>query len=239
MNKPDEIKSRLQVNLAQLHSRIAAACAMAGRDATSVQLVAVTKTATVPIIESLIQCGEKHLGENRPQQLIERARSLVTSSDLQWHLIGQLQANKIRSVLPHVTLIHSVDSLKLLQRIGRIASELQLFPRVLLQVNISGEESKSGFSADQLRTQWEELCEVESVQLAGLMTMAPLTEETDVIRQTFRGLRELRDELQANGSNVELRELSMGMSHDFEIAIEEGATLIRVGSLIFEGCLPS
>lgn len=240
----------LQANLKQLRTRMAAACARSGREINSVQLVAVTKSASVDAIAGLMQCGQLVLAENRPQQLIERATLLnplvattVCSTEFhsadaktQWHLIGQLQSNKIRSILPWVQMIHSIESLKQLIRVNRIAGELGLTPTVLLEVNISGENSKGGFSPDQLLAEWEAIRELKQVRTTGLMTMAPFTEDLEQIRNTFRGLREFRDQLVDAAPGHALPELSMGMSHDFEIAIEEGATLIRVGSLLFEGC---
>jgi len=235
---------RLRENLQQVQQRMASACLRGERDASTVRLVAVTKSVDMPVIQDLIQCGQCVLGENRPQQLIQRAAILESLTShpetaLQWHLIGQLQSNKIRSVLPRAAMIHSIDSVTLLNRISRIAKELGLVPRLLLQVNISGETSKSGFTPNALRDAWEEIQQIEHVELAGFMTMAPLTDEEQSIRQTFRGLRELRDELQCRADRIILKELSMGMSHDFEIAIEEGATLVRVGTSLFEGCEPS
>lgn len=242
MSEQNALLARLTSNLHGLELRIQDACQRSDRQRESVQLVAVTKSVPLATIAALVQCGPALLGENRPQQLVERARVLQMEKDsgnrppVQWHLIGQLQRNKIRSVLPWTSLIHSVESPSQLQQIGRIAGELSLRPRVLVQVNVSGEESKSGFSPASVREAWEGLTQIGNVDLAGLMTMAPLTDDQAVIRDSFRGLRELRDELQLRTPHIPLQELSMGMSHDFEIAIEEGATFIRVGSLLFEGC---
>ncbi|WP_437186317.1 YggS family pyridoxal phosphate-dependent enzyme [Planctomicrobium sp. SH668] len=234
-----ESLQKIRQNLDSLNQRIEAACTRAHRSVSDVRLIAVTKYASIEHVVTLLMCGHQVLGENRPQQLIERSRHFqqteVTSNPIEWHLIGQLQSNKIRSVLPDAAMIHSVESLSQLQRIGRIAGELSLTPNVLLQVNVSGEQTKSGFEPETLRAEWEQLTAVPNIAIQGLMTMAPLTEDSEAIRLTFRGLCELRNELRALGSQVELPELSMGMSHDFEIAIEEGATLIRVGSAVFDG----
>jgi len=243
MSEEDELQIQLRENLTSLEQRIRAACTRAGRLRSDVQLVAVTKSVSLSVAMALHRCGQRHLGENRPQQLVERARAMqekgASSQTLEaphWHLIGQLQSNKIRSVLPWTTMIHSVDSFRQLQRISRVAEELSFCPRVLLQVNISGEASKSGFDPNVIRSEWRNLLRVSHVELAGLMTMAPLTEEEADIRHSFRGLRELRDELREMTPEWPGTELSMGMSHDFEIAIEEGATLVRIGSLLFAGC---
>jgi pyridoxal phosphate enzyme (YggS family) len=227
----------IRTNLARVRNRIAEAAIRAGRSPDQIRLVAVTKYASLEAIRHLIALGETQLGENRPQQLISRAALFADTcpSPLAWHLIGQLQRNKVRAVLPSAAMIHSVDSFPLLERISQIARELNLVPQILLQVNISEETSKSGFPAEELRSRWSELGQVPNVELAGLMAMAPLTEDEELIRSTFRGLRELRDGLRSESPGIPLNELSMGMSHDFPIAIEEGATLVRLGSVLFEG----
>lgn len=238
------LQAQVQANLNGVRQRISAACTRTGRTLNEVQLVAVTKYATLEAVTALVQCGHAMLGENRPQQLIARAASLASvgaipagaSAKLRWHLIGPLQSNKIRSVLPWTAMIHSIESIGQLQRVSRIADELGLTPEVLIQVNVSGETTKGGISPSQLRMEWPQFCLIRQVKLSGLMTMAPLTDDSAVIRHTFRGLRELRDELHERSPATGLTELSMGMSHDFEIAIEEGATLVRIGSLLFEGC---
>lgn len=232
-----ELHSVLADNLAAVRSRMAAACRRAGRDPSAVRLVAVAKYADWSWVRALVDLGQRDLAENRPQQLVERAARLAEEapeSGARWHLIGHLQRNKVRPVLPAAGLIHSVDSLKLLQRVGVIGAELQLHPRVLLEVNVSGEASKDGFTPESLEREWEALAAVEGVDVAGLMTMAPESDDPEAARPTFEGLRGLRDRLQARGP-WELAELSMGMSGDFETAIESGATLVRIGSRLFEG----
>lgn len=231
------MSDRLTSNWTAVQAEIAATCSRANRPVDSVRLVAVTKYAEMDWVRGLVALGQATLGENRPQQLIERAGSL---SGAEWHLIGHLQRNKVRAVLPFTACIHSVDSLKLLARIGEIAGELGLTPRVLLEVNVSGEESKDGFSAETVRSDWPQIQAVENVAVAGLMTMAPLTDDSETARPVFRRLRELRDELQRSARpGTSLTELSMGMSGDFAVAIEEGSTLVRVGSRLFEGLSPA
>jgi pyridoxal phosphate enzyme (YggS family) len=228
------LSARLQANLDQVQRRMADACARTGRPPESVRLVAVTKTAPLPAIRALLNLGQTTLGENRPQQLLERADLLRGAPVLpHWHLIGQLQRNKVRSLLPAVELIHSVDSLKLLQRIGEVAGELGRRAAVLLQANVSGEANKQGFAPEELERDWDAIQSIPNIDIQGLMTMAPLTEDETLIRGAFRGLRQLRDELQARSPAMSLSELSMGMSGDFELAIEEGATLVRLGSVLF------
>ncbi len=221
-------------NLLRVNADIATACVRSGRLPDDVTLVAVTKYAELPWVRRLIELGVRNLAENRPQQLIERFEAL--RGDIRWHLIGHLQRNKVRPVLPLAVLIHSVDSLRLLERISAVAAELSLTPRVLLEVNVSGEASKGGFSIAELTSQWDALQAIPLVQIAGLMTMAPLANDSKAARPVFRKLRLLRDELAQRATlSTKLTELSMGMSSDFQIAIEEGATLVRVGSRLFEG----
>ncbi len=230
------IEQQIAANLADVEERMAAACARAGRERDSVQLIAVTKYAAWEWVEALVELGVRRLGESRPQQLIERSERLPADAGVEWHLIGHLQRNKVRPMLPRVASIHSVDAFKLLDRIELIAGELNFSPRLLLEVNLSGEASKDGFSAKELQTRGEDLLKYSQARITGLMTMAPHTEDESAVRAAFRNLRRLRDELQRQSeSRLPLPELSMGMSGDFEIAIEEGATHIRIGSQLFEG----
>jgi pyridoxal phosphate enzyme (YggS family) len=176
-------------------------------------------------------------GENRPQQLAERQQLLP---DVEWHLIGQLQRNKVKLALQHASLIHSVDSVRLLERIAVVAQELNQIPRILIQVNLSREESKSGFDAATIRAEWNDVVSfADRVHIEGFMTMAAEADDPDAARPVFRELRELRDELRdlpaSKAKGLTLSELSMGMSGDFIPAIEEGATLVRIGSRLFEG----
>lgn len=226
-------RDQLERNLADVRARIEAACAKAGRDPHEVTLVAVTKYAELQWVRELVEMGHTELGESRPQQLVERVEQLPAEID--WHMIGHLQRNKVRRVLPIARLIHSVDSLRLLAAIDRIAGEDDLRPRVLLEVNVSGEEAKHGFAPAEVREQWNTIASYERVEIGGLMAMAPRVDHPADARPYFRRLRELRDELAATPTAATLPELSMGMSGDFDIAIEEGATLVRVGSGLFEG----
>ena len=222
-------------NLANVTAEITAACTRVGRSPNEVQIVAVTKYAQPAWIERLIELGVRELGESRPQQLVQRAGQFAT--DVRWHLIGHLQRNKVKPVLPQTVLIHSVDSLRLLERISEVAAELSLCPRVLLEVNVADEASKDGLLAAELRSQWPAFQAVSHVEIAGLMTMAPLADNPEAARPIFRGLRQLRDELATTAApQVRLTELSMGMSGDFAVAIEEGTTIVRIGSRLFD-CL--
>ncbi|HUQ72936.1 MAG TPA: YggS family pyridoxal phosphate-dependent enzyme [Planctomycetaceae bacterium] len=217
----------LRCNLAAIHACIADACQQAGRPADAVQLVAVTKYAEMESIRALYDLGHRDFGESRPQQLVERAKQLP--DDVRWHLIGHLQRNKAALVLPYVSLIHSVDSLRLIEQLDRDAARLNLSPRVLLEVNVSGEASKDGFDPDALRAAWPQL--QSHVRITGLMTMAPQTDDPAAARPVFARLRALRDELATDA--LPLPDLSMGMSGDYPAAIAEGATIVRVGSAVF------
>ncbi len=234
---PDEVirsaASTIGKNLSAVQSAVEAACRRAGRSPNEVTLVAVVKYARLEWVEALRHLGVNQLGESRPQQLLQRAQLLP--KDICWHLVGHLQRNKVQKVLPVAHLIHSVDSLRLLDRIDQVAAQTGLEPRVLLQVNISGEATKHGFAPEMLRAEADRLRSFENVRIVGLMTMAPWSADAEQTRPIFRGLRELRDELAVRAAPLELTELSMGMSRDFEVAVEEGATLIRIGSRLFDG----
>jgi hypothetical protein len=228
------IDQTVTANCRAVRQRIGAACARVGRDPADVTLVAVTKYAQLEWVRALVRAGETQLGESRPQQLAARAGEL--RGEVQWHLIGPLQRNKVRLALPVASLIHSVDSVRLLDSIDRIAGELDLAPRVLLEVNLTGDEAKHGFDRAELVTAREQLLSFRQVRIEGLMTMAAYSDDPESARTTFAALRELRDELHSRAPQFFLLpHLSMGMSGDFEVAIEEGATLIRVGSALWEG----
>jgi PLP dependent protein len=217
-------------NLAKVRQAISEAERAAGRPDGSVQLVAVTKTHSVDVIQEAIDAGQLIFGENRVQEA--RAKIPELSSRVQWHLIGHLQSNKVRIALPLFQLVHGVDSVELLTDIDRIAAELGLFPRVLLQVNVAGEASKFGFSPAKLVEQIETIAACKRANIEGLMTIPPLALSAEHSRRYFAALRELRDQL-ARESGFALPELSMGMSGDYQVAIAEGATIVRVGTAIF------
>lgn len=229
-----DVASIVAENLADVRGEIAAACDRAGRDPDAVTLVAVTKYADLVWVRALLAAGHWSLGESRPQQLVERAE-LLADKVPEWHMVGHLQRNKVRRTLPVATWTHSVDSLRLLEAIERIAAEDDLRPRVLIEVNVGGEDSKEGFSIDGIRDAWDDVSKCEHVEVGGLMTMPPQS-EPDEVRACFRRLRELRDEL-ADRSHGEqpLPHLSMGTSGDYPIAVEEGATMVRVGRTLFRG----
>jgi pyridoxal phosphate enzyme (YggS family) len=219
--------------LARIEERLAAACARAGRRRSEVTLVAVTKTISAEVAARLPRLGVSDLGENRPQELWRKAAALP--GDVRWHLVGHLQRNKVERTLPLATLIHAVDSVRLLKAIEAEAARQDRNVEVLLEVNASGEASKQGFLPGELPDLAAELSAIKHVRLRGLMTMAAL-QEPQACRPTFALLRRLRDQLRPHAGDVhDLHHLSMGMSNDFEVAIEEGATLVRLGTVLFEG----
>jgi pyridoxal phosphate enzyme (YggS family) len=217
-------------NLMRVREQIAHAAAKAGSVADEVALVAITKTHPADKVREAIEAGQTLFGESRVQEA--RAKIPELPSNLRWHFVGHLQKNKIRHALPLFELIHGVDSLALAQDMNRIAEEEGMHPRVLLEVNVTGEGSKFGFSSDKLREQMEELLALPRLSILGLMTIPPLAEEGEASRKYFVRLRELRDRLQTD-FRVDLAQLSMGMTQDFSVAVEEGATLVRVGTAIF------
>jgi pyridoxal phosphate enzyme (YggS family) len=224
----------LTSNLAAVRDRIDAACERAGRASAAVTLVAVTKYAQVQWLHGLYELGCRDFGESRPQQLVQRAVELP--ADVRWHLIGHLQRNKADAVWPVAACLHSIDSLRLLDKLAELTGKSSARPAVLLEVNVSGEVSKDGFAPADLRTAWDDLWPHTPLDIAGLMTMAPLDDDAESARPVFEALRSLRDELrERTGDRLPLSTLSMGMSGDFETAIAAGATMVRIGSRLFEG----
>lgn len=220
----------LSERLDSVRDRIASAARRSGRDPGDVELVAVSKTYPAERVAEAVEAGHELFGESRVQEALVKIPALP--GRLRWHFIGHLQANKVRKALPLFELVHGVDSPELARDIDRIGGELGMFPRVLLEVNVSGEGSKHGFSPEQLEVEFEGLLSLPRLQVEGFMTMAPLAPEAESSRRHFASLRELRDRL-AERAGIPLRTLSMGMSGDFEVAVEEGASLVRVGSAIF------
>lgn len=212
-------------------TEIAAAAARAGRAADDIELVAVSKTQPPEVIAEALEAGQRIFGENRIQEA--RAKIPLLPARARWHFIGHLQRNKIRHALGlGFELLHGIDSLETARDLDRIAREVGAFPKLLLEVNVAGEASKFGFSPAKLRAQMEELLALDRLQIEGLMTIAPLAPKAEDSRPHFVALRDLRDAVQTE-FRVPLPRLSMGMSGDYAVAIEEGATLIRVGTAIF------
>lgn len=209
---------------------MAAAALRSGRNPSEVELVAVSKTHPPEAVQEALNAGQLIFGESRVQEA--RAKILQLPGRIRWHFIGHLQKNKVRHALSLFELFHGIDSLELAGDVDRIADEMGAFPRVLLEVNVAGESTKFGFTPERVRAQLEPLLALRRLQIEGLMTIAPYAEEGESSRRYFAALRELRDGLQTEFC-VPLPRLSMGMSGDFEVAIEEGATLVRVGTAIF------
>ena len=225
----------IAAHLAAVQEQIRAAAVRAGRDPSSVRLVAVSKTHPASAVAEAAATGQRVFGESRVQEAREKIPSCPPGLD--WHFIGHLQKNKVRQALPLFGFFHSIDSTALAQAIDRIAGETGKPVEGLLEVNVSGEETKHGFTPDELRKEFAALIKLPHLRIRGLMTMAPYSDNPEDARPVFRALRELRDELQSAHGRP-LPELSMGMSGDFEPAIAEGATLVRIGSSIF-GARPS
>jgi pyridoxal phosphate enzyme (YggS family) len=217
-------------NLARVHDQIAQAAAKTGRGVDDIELVAISKTHDTEKVRAAYEAGQTLFGESRVQEA--RVKIPELPSNLRWHFVGHLQKNKIRHALPLFELIHSVDSLGLAQDMNRIAEEEGLRPRILLEVNVAGEGSKFGFKPDALRAEMETLLALSRLSILGLMTIPLLAREAEASRRSFAQVRELRDRLQTE-FHVDLAQLSMGMTNDFAVAVEEGATLVRVGTAIF------
>ena len=219
--------------LEQIKERIRKACESCSRDADSVRLVAVSKTIAAGTVKEAIEAGVTVLGENYIQEAREKFNTLV-QYPVSWHFIGHLQSNKAKYAVRLFDLIHSVDSFKLARELDKQAKKLDKIQRILVQVNISAEDTKSGISADEAPGLISEISRLENLSIRGLMTMPPYFYQPEKVKPFFAALRELRDRIKAQApANVSLEELSMGMTGDFEVAIEEGATLVRIGTAIF------
>ena len=241
------VMSKIAERLERVKESINEACVRAGRDASKVKLVVVTKSAGLDAVKEVIRLGFTDLGENRVQQLkkvsVQVEGFLQTGGEesglpksINWHMIGHLQRNKVRQVLPVASLIHSVDTLRLAEEISATAKKLNMHSKVLLQVNTSNEPQKYGVPVGAATHLAEQIRTLPNMELVGLMTMAPLTHNKDVVRACFVRARELFDEML--GERIvgpSFTELSMGMSSDYEIAVAEGGTILRIGSAIFAG----
>lgn len=217
----------LENNLNDIHNRIENAAKKAGRKAEDVTLVCVTKTVEAAVLNQALSLGESVFGENRVQELCEKYPNVGECS---WHLIGHLQTNKVKYVVGKVSLIHSVDSLHLAREINNVAKKQGIVQDILLEVNISGEESKYGLTTEEIPTIIKDINALPNLCFKGFMTMAPLGAPQEEIRNVFSGAKKLFDSYKDYGAQI----LSMGMSGDFELAIQEGATHVRVGSAIFK-----
>ena len=231
----DTIRNILADNLEQVETRLVEACRRAGRSRADVTLVGVTKSVPASVAAELFALGVRDLGEGRPQELWRKAALLP--ADVRWHLVGHLQRNKIDRTLPLAHRLHSIDSVRLLDALEAMPGDTKI--DVFLEVNCSGEANKQGFAPEAVLGLGDHLRTLSHVRVRGLMTMAAFAEDPEACRPTFRHLRELRDGLRLTAGEAHpLDELSMGMSGDFEIAVEEGATCVRIGTTLFAGLPP-
>ena len=231
---PDYTTGHIAANLEDVRRRMIAAALRADRDPAGVLLVAVSKTHPLAAIEAAAAAGQRHFGENRLEELWPKVQAAQAAGlDIEWHLIGPIQSRKTGDAVGPWALIHSVDRIKIAARLSRDAEAAGQVLPVLLEVNVSGEASKHGFAPQELLDAAPELAALPGIRLEGLMTMAPFVDDPEEARPVFRGLRQLRDQLAAACPQADWHHLSMGMTNDFEVAIEEGATIIRVGSAIF------
>lgn len=227
-----ELEAAIAANLAAVRDRLDRAAAAAGRAPGDIRLIAVSKTFGVPHVEAAAAAGLRDLGENRVQEALQK-QAATSALPVRWHLVGHLQSNKARKAVGF-DWIHSVDSAALLGRLDRAAAEAGRSPRVLIQADLAGEATKHGAPEAEARRIVDAAAECRAVRLRGLMVMPPWSDDPEAARPWFRRLRALRDALQARApAAVRLDELSMGMSRDFEVAVEEGATMVRVGTALF------
>ncbi|MFR2712259.1 MAG: YggS family pyridoxal phosphate-dependent enzyme [Frisingicoccus sp.] len=222
----------IKENVAEVEARIQAACERAGRRREEVTLIAVSKTKPVSDIYEVMETGIKDYGENKVQEMCDKME--VIRQPLNWHMIGHLQRNKVKYIVDKAALIHSVDSLRLAQQISQEAQKKGVESDILIEVNVAEEESKFGLSTEEVIQMVEEISKLPSVTIKGLMTVAPFTDNPEEYRPYFRNLKQLAvDIAEKNIDNVTMSVLSMGMTGDYEVAIEEGATMVRVGTGIF------
>ena len=222
---------RVAVSLPEIRDRISDAAGRSGRGSADVTLVAVTKAHPIEAVQAALSHGLFDLGENRTEEL-EWKRAAVEEGRVQWHMIGHVQRRKAPRLVGVADLVHSIDSVRLAERLSNAAVEAGKVVSVLVQVNTSGEESKGGFRGDGLKDEVRRVLDLPGLEIRGLMTMAPLTDDEALLRRTFEGVRMLHEELRAFGGYCG-EHLSMGMTNDFEIAIEEGSTMIRIGTALF------
>ncbi len=223
--------SYINENLISINEQIKREATDCGRQTTEIQLIAVTKTYGEDLINEAIDCGVTDIGENRVQEIMEKYDAV---KPVRWHLIGHLQKNKIKYIIDKVELIHSVDSFELAKEIDKHAKKINKIQRILLEVNVSGEESKFGIRPEECEELCRRISELENVKIEGLMTIAPFVDDEEILKGVFTGLKNLAQKIgQKSIAKVDMKELSMGMTNDFPTAIKCGATFVRVGTGIF------
>jgi len=226
------LNNTISENLKKIHERVAVVCEKVGRDTGTVKVITVTKTHPFNLVQEAVDAGSVDLGENRMQELEQKIPQI--QGNVSWHLIGHLQTNKVKKVVGSVAFIHSVDSLHLAEEIDRVSKNRNICSKVLVQVNTSGEESKFGCSPKNTELLVEQISALDGLKICGLMTIGNFDEDQENVRPCFVLLKKLADQITSkNIPNVSMVELSMGMTNDFETAIEEGSTMIRVGTAIF------
>lgn len=222
----------IKENLEKVRENIDLACERAGRSNSEVTLIAVSKTKPVSMLKEAYDAGAREFGENKVQEIMEKYDKLP--SDINWHMIGHLQRNKVKYIIDKVKLIHSVDSFRLAEEISKEAVKHNLNMDILLEVNVAGEESKFGFAVDEVMSEVEKIALLPGITIKGLMTIAPFVQNPEENREVFSKLKKLSvDIADKNIDNVFMKELSMGMTGDYEVAVEEGAAYVRVGTGIF------
>ncbi len=224
----ETIKNNLEI----INEKIKKVALKVSRNPKGIKLVAVTKTATIEQIKEAISAGVKIIGENKVQEAKEKYQ--ILTANIEWHLVGHLQTNKVKYAIEIFDLIHSVDSIRLAKEIDRRSLQFGMITNVLVEVNVSGEETKYGIKPEEAEPFLKEISEFSRIRVRGLMTIAPITEDKEEVRPYFRKLRKLSKEIKRkNIKNVKMDYLSMGMTEDFEVAIEEGANMVRIGRGIF------
>jgi len=233
MDFPDNRKRLISPNLNRVKERINSTAVSSGRDPQDITLIVISKTRAADIVNVAIDCGVRHFGENKIQEAVPKINDLNKQhSDLTWHMVGHLQTNKAKIAVMNFDMIQSVDSIKLARKISGIAQQIQKNVDILIEVNISGEESKYGINPDDVGQINGEIASLPNINVRGLMTIGPLTSDVVDIRNAFRRMRKIFENLQVHQNNV-FNVLSMGMTDDYEIAIQEGSTMIRLGRAIF------
>lgn len=226
------MRSSIEENIIEVKRRVEEAAKKAGRNPEDVLILAVSKTIDVPRIKEAVQCGLNSLGENRVQEIMDKYEPM--GEGINWHLIGHLQTNKVKYIIDKVCLIHSVESLKLADEINKKAEKAGIIMDILVEVNIANEESKFGIKPEDCESFIRELSKMKNINVKGLMTVAPFTENPEENKVYFKGLKDLLVDINNKKiDNINMSELSMGMTGDFEVAVEEGATIVRVGTGIF------
>ena len=222
----------LSENLRGVEKRIEEACKRSNRDPKEVTLIAVSKTKPVEMLQEVYDAGARNFGENKVQEIMDKYDHLP--QDIHWHMIGHLQRNKVKYIVDKVQMIHSVDSLRLAETIDKEAKKKNVTVPILIEVNVAEEDSKFGLSLEEVTALAEEISKLSNIRVCGLMTVAPFVEDPEENREVFRSLKKLSVDIAAkNINNVTMSVLSMGMTNDFEVAVEEGATMVRVGTAIF------